>query len=301
MEEKYLEVYYLKSSEFNPEKFARPMVMALGFFDGVHRGHQGVINTARKYAQEKQLPLAVMTFDRHSSMLFTDPETTSFRYLNTLPQKVDLMEKQKVDYLFVVEFSHAFATLSPETFVQRYLIDLRVKVAVAGFDFTFGQYGLGDMELLRKLGKSDFRTVTVPKKNENKHKISSTRIRKLIATGKMAEACQLLGHEYMVGGKLLPDQQIKIDNKYQQLPPLGTYVCQLEIGAEKHQVKINILTSETRPVNQIIQADLHKFSKSSLKNGVEVMLTWPKQKEVADTAVNGLLSEQEQQEAGNSF
>lgn len=301
MEEEYLEVYYLKSSEFDPEKFARPMVMALGFFDGVHRGHQGVINTARKYAQEKQLPLAVMTFDRHSSMLFTDPETTSFRYLNTLPQKVDLMKKQKVDYLFVVKFSHAFAKLSPEIFVQRYLIDFRVKVAVAGFDFTFGQYGLGDMELLRKLGKFDFQTVTVPKKNENEYKISSTRIRKLISTGKMAEACQLLGHEYMVDGTLLPDHQIKIDNRYQQLPPLGTYVCQLEIGAEKHQVKINILTSETRPVNQIIQADLHKFSKNSLKNDAEVRLTWPEQKEVTDTTVNSLVSEQEQKEANNSF
>lgn len=269
-----MEVYYLKAGDLNPELFARPMVMALGFFDGVHLGHQQVINTARKYGREKNLPLAVMTFDRHSSMIFFDPEKNSFRYLNTLPEKVNLMERQKVDYLFVVEFSREFSGMDPKDFVQKYLIDLQVKVAVAGFDFTFGKYGLGDMKLLGKLGDSNFQTVTVPKKDEHHHKISSTRIRKAIADGRMTDAVKLLGHEYLIEGKLLSDDQIWISNKYQQLPLPGTYLCEVEIGSEKYQVKIKIPVVGDKPSHPIFKADLQRFSEANLKADADVKIIW---------------------------
>lgn len=254
-----MEVHYLKSGTFKAEDFAQPMVMALGFFDGVHRGHQQVINTARKFAQEKQLPLAVMTFDRHSSMLFTDPETTEFRYLNTLDEKIRLMGHQQVDQLFVVEFSRDFAGLSPETFVQQYLVDLQVQVAVAEFDFTFGKFGLGNMELLEQLSQGQFLTITVPKKDELAEKISSTRIRKVIELGEMDAAVRLLGHEYVVTG---------------QLPPQGEYTCQIEIDGEVHQSLIAVKEPDVQPVPQNLWVDLSAFSAESLKNYTEVKLTW---------------------------
>ncbi|GKS81163.1 hypothetical protein LPAF129_08490 [Ligilactobacillus pabuli] len=269
-----MEVHYLKSGTFKAEDFAQPMVMALGFFDGVHRGHQQVINTARKFAQEKQLPLAVMTFDRHSSMLFTDPETTEFRYLNTLDEKIRLMGHQQVDQLFVVEFSRDFAGLSPETFVQQYLVDLQVQVAVAGFDFTFGKFGLGNMELLEQLSQGQFLTITVPKKDELAEKISSTRIRKVIELGEMDAAVRLLGHEYVVTGQLQADGTVTITNRYQQLPPQGEYTCQIEIDGEVHQSLIAVKEPDVQPVPQNLWVDLSAFSAESLKNYTEVKLTW---------------------------
>ncbi len=281
-----MEVYYLKSSDFKPKLFARPMVMALGFFDGVHLGHQQVINTARKFGQEKNLPLAVMTFDRHSSMVFADPKKASFRYLITLQEKIDLMKREKVDYLFVVEFSRDFAATSPEDFVQRYLIDLQVKAAVAGFDFTFGKYGLGDMELLKKLGEANFQTVTVPKKNEHNHKISSTRIRKLISEGKMEDAVSLLGHEYLIEGKLLPDRKIMITNKLQQLPPKGTYLCQTQIGSEQYNVQIDFPKITDQPACQVLQADLQQFSENNLEKYDEVKIIWPLKGNIDEAALN---------------
>ncbi|WEV58192.1 FAD synthetase family protein [Ligilactobacillus acidipiscis] len=254
-----MKINYLKNFAFQENLSTQPQVMALGFFDGVHRGHQQVIGTARKIAQQRSLALGVMTFNRHASMMFTKQKNTDFRYLNTLDQKVHLMAQQGVDQLYIVNFTRAFGNVEPQTFVQKYLLGLQVQVAVAGFDFTFGKYGLAGMQTMQKLGQNKFQTVTVPKLDEQQQKISSTRIRHLLSSGQIAEARELLGHDYLTVGQVIGKGQVILPNKMQQLPPAGQYECQVTLGKEQHFTTAWVKERSSLPISEIINVDLSAF------------------------------------------
>ncbi|WP_407892193.1 hypothetical protein [Lacticaseibacillus sp. N501-2] len=169
----------------------QPCVLALGFFDGVHLGHQHVIKTARQIAQQRQLPLAAMTLDRHASTLFSK---RPFDYLTTLDQKAALMADLGVQTLYVARFTREFAALTPPAFVNDYLVALQAQVVVCGFDYTFGQFGAAGVEALETLGRSHFETRVVACLTQDREKISSTRIRQLRKAGHFKEAERLLGH-----------------------------------------------------------------------------------------------------------
>src|SRR5688500_20109157 len=114
--------------------------MALGFFDGIHKGHQIVIQTAKQKADEMNLKSAVMTFDPHPSAVL-GRKTENIRYITPLEDKVDIIESMEIDYLFIVHFSKEFASVLPERFVDEYIAGLNVRHVVAGFDYSYGRYG----------------------------------------------------------------------------------------------------------------------------------------------------------------
>lgn len=121
--------------------------MALGYFDGVHLGHQKVIGTAKQIAEEKGLTLAVMTFHPHPShVLGRDKEPKDL--ITPLEDKINQIEQLGTEVLYVVKFNEVFASLSPKQFIDQYIIGLNVQHAVAGFDFTYGKYGKGTMETM---------------------------------------------------------------------------------------------------------------------------------------------------------
>ena len=120
--------------------------LAIGFFDGVHKGHQEVIKSAIAQAKKSGIRSAVMTFDPHPSIVLGGRNERVF-YITPLQQKLDTLEALEVDTVFVVHFTSDFAKLSPEQFIQYFIRDLHVKHVTAGFDFSFGAYGKGDMAL----------------------------------------------------------------------------------------------------------------------------------------------------------
>ncbi|AVW09710.1 FAD synthetase family protein [Lactiplantibacillus paraplantarum] len=210
-----------------------PLVLALGFFDGVHQGHQRVIQTARRIAVQRGLPLAVMTFNRHASQLFQSH--TKFRYLNTVTQKIQHMADLQVQRLYITDFNNQFAKLSPVAFIKDYLVTLNAQVVVAGFDYTFGQGGTHGMRELAQLGTPYFETVTVDRLANQQLKVSSTRIRGLIAQGQLASANDLLGYPYETQATLKPlTRAIILANTRQQVPAAGDYRCWL-VGANYRQ------------------------------------------------------------------
>ena len=113
---------------------AEPVVLVLGFFYFVHKGHQKVIETGRKIAQEKGLKLALMTFNHHPSIVFQKEPAEKMRYLTSLEQKKELMASLGIDYLYVIEFTSDFASLKPQDFVDQYMVGLDAPFVVAGFD-----------------------------------------------------------------------------------------------------------------------------------------------------------------------
>ncbi len=139
------------------------VVLALGFFDGVHRGHQEVIGRAKNIADKNNLKLAVMTFNQHPSIVFKKLDPDQHKYLSTVSRKEELMDKIGVDYLYEVDFTSAFASLSPQDFVEQYIINLHAKTVVAGFDYTFGKKEVASMEHLPMYANNRFDIVVVEK------------------------------------------------------------------------------------------------------------------------------------------
>ena len=220
------------------------VVMVLGFFDGVHRGHQKVIETGKKIAIEKGLKLAVMTFNQHPSIVFQKVLPENMKYLNSLEQKERLMANLGVDILYVIEFTSAFAHLAPQEFVDQYIVGLHAAVAVSGFDYTYGPKEIADVAHLPGYANDRFKVVTVSKEELAGAKISSTRIRDLMEQGRMEEVTELLGYVYETDGTVVhgdargrllgfPTANIKVKSTV-RLPRVGVYAVKIQVGEKWH-------------------------------------------------------------------
>lgn len=186
---------------YNPEMIHdEDIVLILGFFDGVHSGHQSVIEQGVKLATKHNLKAVVMTFNRHPSLVYDKYDPIKHAYLTIDERKEELMRSLGVDILYEVGFTSRLGALSPEEFVKQYMIDWHVQYVVAGFDYTYGPGEVANMENLPEYAQDQFEVVVVQKKVQQGEKISSTRIRKLIAAGEVAEANRLLGYYYQTTG-----------------------------------------------------------------------------------------------------
>lgn len=229
-----METIYLEHSNLKRQFKSEPCVIALGFFDGVHLGHQRLIQTAKKIAAQKNVAVAVMTFYPHPRQI-VNMKNAPVKYLTPLHRKQDVLKSMGVDKLYVVKFDPNFAILSPEEFVEQYLINLGCLHIVAGFDYTYGYKGQGNMETLIKSGKGRFGVTVVDKISYNKEKISSTLIRQLVSQGEMEIIPKYLGSYYKINGNIarslllkngMQELVIKINGDY-LLPDDGQYHIQL--------------------------------------------------------------------------
>ena len=151
-------------------------VLALGTFDGVHRGHQALLEAGKQYAREHGIRLRACSFDRHPLEVLR-PETAP-KLLTTLPEKAGLMARSGADELQLLRFTREMADLAPEDFLQMLRRTVSLRAVVAGWNYTFGKGGQGDAELLRKDGAAHGYDVIIvpPVMTENGDTISSTLI-----------------------------------------------------------------------------------------------------------------------------
>lgn len=172
--------------------------VALGNFDGVHRGHQAVIGAARAAALKAGRPTLVATFDPHPSRHFR-PDTPPFA-LTSLPQKLELLAGLGVDAAVVIPFNAALAGLSADAFADTWLADrMGVSHVVTGEDFTFGKGRSGNAATLAELGRSrGFTAEALSAITAGGENVSSTRIRQALADGDMAEAARLLTRPFTI-------------------------------------------------------------------------------------------------------
>lgn len=249
-----------------------PKVMALGFFDGVHRGHQAVIKKAVQIGQQKQLPVGVMTFDRYPGIVFHKVSEQEFTYLSSLKRKAELIAALGVDYLYVVNFTEAVGHLRPQAFVDQFLVGLGVKTAVAGFDYTYGRpIETANMASLPHYARGRFEVVTVARQTYHGKKISSGAIRHALATGDLALANELLGYVYETSGIVVhgfhrghelgfPTANVQ-DQDRERLPGQGVYVTQLAVSGNWYpamtQIGRNLTFSNQNPIT--VEANILNF------------------------------------------
>ncbi len=167
-------------SEIYPEQ----IVLALGFFDGVHRGHQAVIKAAKQQAKKMGVKLAVMTFDRHPSAIFQQRDPQKIQYLTPITEKLALFETFGADIAYVVKFDEKLAYLKPQEFIDKYVVGLNAIGITAGSDYTYGPHTVANMKNLPKYAKNRFEIQTVELLKEDE-KVGSTGIREALANGKV--------------------------------------------------------------------------------------------------------------------
>lgn len=195
-----MNVVHLKyPHQLNEREVSTSYSLAVGFFDGVHRGHQAVIHSAISKAKELNVQSAVMTFDPHPSIVLGGRKEKVF-YITPLQQKIHIFEELGVDTVFVVQFTSDFAKLTPEEFINFFIRGLNVVHVTAGFDFSFGAFGKGNMDTMKELSNGEYGVTVVEKLTDDEEKISSTRIRKSLQDGDMEEVHHLLGRPFAVPG-----------------------------------------------------------------------------------------------------
>ncbi len=231
-----------------PPRWSHP-VLALGNFDGLHRGHQKILDRLRRVSAERGATSVVMTFDPHPPRVIRPDKAPPL--LMTMAQKLEAFAEAGVQGAAIVPFTLELSRWDPETFVQAVLVEwLHVAEVWVGANFLFGHDRVGNFSLLRTLGaRYGFKTEKIDPVRYKDFVVSSTRIRRLVAEGRVDEAGALLGHQYYVDGTVVrgdrrgrtlgfPTANLCTDNEL--LPPHGVYATTATLDGVVHPSVTNI-------------------------------------------------------------
>ena len=183
-------------------------VIAIGNFDGIHLGHQKVVNEARKKAKSKKLPFGIITFEPVPVMYF-NPKIKNHR-INSLEQKKIQLKKLKLDFLIIIKFNKIFSSLTAEKFIKEIIYNkTKCSFLYVSKNFKFGYKRRGNIQTLKKYEKLyNFKSLITRPYKKNKKIISSTLIREKIINGKIREANILLNREWNIKGKVIKGRQL---------------------------------------------------------------------------------------------
>lgn len=214
----------------------RPSAAAIGLFDGVHLGHQKLLQKALKLARERNVDSAVITFDPDPAEIYrTDGRLL---HLNTERQKYEHFRRMGISRVYVIEFDRKIASLSPESFID-YLNRLNVRELVCGFDFSFGFKGRGNSEMLVVSDKRKFNVTVIDSVDHDGRKVSSTRINNELKTGSVETANALLGYCYEIS-----------DQERQVIPKDGVYQGIINEKPGRITVKDGMIISDNTAKNK---------------------------------------------------
>jgi riboflavin kinase/FMN adenylyltransferase len=220
-----------------PRHWTRP-VLALGNFDGLHRGHRKILDRVKRVAGEHGATALVMTFDPHPPRVVRPDKAPPL--LMTKAQKLEAFEETGLQGAAIVRFTSALSRWDPEMFVKTVLVDwLRVSEVWVGANFLFGHDRTGNFSLLRALGaRYGFRAEKIDPVRYKDFVVSSTRIRRLVGEGRVDEAGALLGHQYFIEGHIVRGDQrgrtigfptANLCTENELLPPHGVYATTITI------------------------------------------------------------------------
>lgn len=199
--------------------------VALGNFDGVHKGHCDLIQKMLNYSHCNNLTSSVLLFENHTKTVLAGKGP---KIITSIDQKFDIFQNLKIEVVYKMKFDVDVMKLLPEQFVKDILVDkLNVKAVVIGFDYRFGYKASGDASLLKELGtKYNFKVIIVDPIYIDNELVSSTRIRNLLLEGNIIESNKLLGRKYSIIGKVVPGKQLgnKLGFPTANLEPTDDYL-----------------------------------------------------------------------------
>ncbi|MGA9452923.1 MAG: bifunctional riboflavin kinase/FAD synthetase [Verrucomicrobiia bacterium] len=227
----------------------RKVCLAIGFFDGVHLGHQQIIRQTITDARQHDAIALVLTFDRHPNSVVAPDQAPPLIY--SLPQKLRAIESLGADTLLLMHFDEKFSRQTGEGFIRRLVGDLgKIQSLCVGSDFVFGYQRGGNVALLKKLGdKTGFTVHGLAAVSLDGRIVSSTRIREAIQAGELDAASQMLGRPYAISGRVVAGDRVgrqlgfptaNLDVAGLILPPNGVYAGLAKVKKNPHRVALNI-------------------------------------------------------------
>lgn len=222
----------------------KPTVITIGTFDGVHLGHQKIINKVVESARRENLLATIFTFFPHPRMIVQ--HDNSLKLIHTLNEKKEALKALGVDLLIVQPFNEEFANLTAEDFVHKLLVErLNAKKVIIGYDHRFGKGRTADIKDMERFGEQyGFAVEEIPVEEINEVSVSSTAIRNALLSGKMDIAERYLAAPYSLTGTVVhgmklgrsigyPTANIVVDDKYKLIPKDGVYAVYSLINQQK--------------------------------------------------------------------
>ena len=249
-----------------------PVAITIGNFDGVHRGHQALLNELKTAAQRRGLLTAVVIFEPHPREFFT-PETAPAR-LSSLREKLELFEQHNIDRVHVCRFDAEFAQMSAAHFIHALHAELSAKFVLIGDDFRFGSGRVGDFALMEKIASQhDCEVQAVQTTSSDGVRISSTAVLAALAAGQMRRVHDYLGRSYSISGRVVHGDGVgkklgyptaNIQLKHNRPPLSGIFVVEAHaqgLGVLRGVASLGVrptLKSDAKPV---LEVHLFEFNK----------------------------------------
>jgi riboflavin kinase / FMN adenylyltransferase len=227
-------------------------VLTIGTYDGVHAGHQVIIQRINEIAHEVDGESVVLTFDPHPRLVL-QPDNKDLKLISTIEEKIELLEGFGLQHLVITPFSKEFASMDAGEYVEQVLVKkFRPKVIVIGYDHRFGKGRQGDIELLRKLGpKWGYTVEEISVQTIEEISVSSTKVRNALLEGDIRSANQLLAHPFTLCGQVVhgdkigrtlgfPTANIHIPDLHKLIPPPGVYAVIVKVKDQVHKGALSI-------------------------------------------------------------
>ncbi len=263
-----MKVHYSTDSYKN---IAKP-VITVGTFDGVHIGHQTIINRIKDIAQKTGGETVLLTFHPHPRKVILN-DNSSLKLINTIDEKIELLEKYGLDHLVIHPFTKDFSRISPTSYVRDLLVnELKVANLVIGYDHQFGRNREGNLSLLKELSLLySFNIEEITAQEINEIKVSSTKIRNAIKLGDFKIANKYLGHPFTITGTVIEGEKIGRTIGYPTAniealdfdkinPGNGVYAVKAIIDGKTHKGMMNIGVRPTVNNTEIITKEVHLFN-----------------------------------------
>lgn len=237
-----------------PERFTQfeqNCVATIGKFDGVHLGHQLILDQVKQKADDLELPSLVILIEPHPEEFFAGATGNCPARLTTLKEKLELLESFGIEYVFKLNFNQTMSELSAESYIEEILVNgLGIKAFIVGNDFRFGHQRKGDFDMLKASGADfGFEVLETTAYEYNGQRISSTYIREQLAEGNFGLVEQLLGRPFTMKGEVVKGKQIGSDIGFptcninphrQQIPIHGVYACEVRLVDQYRPAAVNI-------------------------------------------------------------
>ena len=262
-------------------------IVTIGTFDGVHIGHQKIIQRIKEIAKKENGQTVLLTFFPHPRMVL-QPDNDDLKLLTTQEEKIELLEKEGVDHLIIYPFTAAFSKLSSVEFIKNILVNkIGTKKLVIGYDHHFGRNREGSFKHLKEFGPVyGFEVEEIPAQDIDNINISATKIRKAILEGDIETANLYLGHLYSLRGEVVagdkigrtigfPTANIKVKDPYKLIPANGVYAVDVLYNKKMFKGMLNIGIRPTVHNNQqTIEVNIFNFDENIY--GQEIIIFFKK-------------------------
>jgi riboflavin kinase / FMN adenylyltransferase len=259
---------------------ARRAAVTVGNFDGLHLGHQKILQSVQEHARGAGQRAAVVTFDPHPTRVLRPDQAP--RMIETLGQRLAGFERMGMDAALVLRFDRALSLVSAEEFIEKILVaGVRAGAVLVGANFRFGHRGAGDVRLLSEVGMRDgFEVKVVPPVEVGGRTVSSTAIREEVESGDVAGAIPLLGRAFSLTGEIRAGAgrgrtilfpTLNITPEQELLPKLGVYATECAAGGRSYSSVTNVGTRPTFNGTGItVESHLFEFHESLAAGRMEV-------------------------------